>query len=268
MFTHNINPIIFSIGPLEIRWYSLAYILGFLFAIWFLMYLSKNKKIELTKDQIYDFVFWLIIGVIVGGRLGYVFFWNPSYYISKPLEIFMIWHGGMAFHGGLLGAIIAGYLFCKKNKISFWRMADIISIPAIFALALGRIANFINAELYGPVTNVSWCVNFPDAEGCRHPYQIYAFLKRIFVGLILLFVWISNEKYFDKSGKRKYKDGFIFWLMIMLLGIGRFIIDFWRVDDSAIIGLSIGQWMSLIMFIVGLGVLIALYFRTADLNKK
>ena len=152
MFTHNLNPIIFSIGPLDIRWYSIAYILGFILAIWVLNYFRKKGEISLTKEEIYDFIFYLIIGVIIGGRLGHVLFWEPMYYLANPLKIFFVWEGGMAFHGGLIGAILAGWYFTNKksikSKITFLKIADIVSIAAMFAWVLGRLANFINGELW------------------------------------------------------------------------------------------------------------------------
>ena len=256
MFTSTLDPVLFSIGPLSIRWYSLAYILGFLGLLWLLLNYSKNKKIELNKEEVYDFVFWMMIGVVLGGRLGEVLFWNPSYYFSNPLEILKVWHGGMSFHGGLIGGVIACYFFCRKKKISFWKMADIVVIPAMFFWALGRLANFVNGELYGPVTSVSWCVNFPNVEGCRHPYQIYAFLEQMVIGFFLVFLY-SKEKV-------RKKEGLLFWTFIMLAGLGRFVVDFWRVDEAMIWLLSVGQWLSLVMFVIGLVFVVRLLRRKKE----
>lgn len=244
MFVHNINPTLIHLGPLEIRWYGLIFLFGFILAFYFLN--KSRHKLDLTKDDIYDLVFYLFLGTLIGARLIHVI-WEAPYYLSNPLKVFFIWEGGLAYHGGLLGVLIAAYYFAKRKNISFAKLADIITIPAVFALALGRIANFINGELWGTVTNVSWCVNFSGAEGCRHPVQIYYSLKRFTIFGILLLI-----------NRKEHKDGFIFWNMITLFGIGRFIIDFVK-DDWHFLGLTLGQYFSLIMFIVGLYVLIKHY---------
>jgi phosphatidylglycerol:prolipoprotein diacylglycerol transferase len=236
MFTHNLTPIAFSIGPLDIYYYSLVYILGFLLSILFLQ--VKRKSLNLTKDQVYDLAFYLMLGVIIGSRLYHVIVWEPAYYFSNPLKLFYLWEGGMAFHGGLIGGVVTAYLCKKKYKISFLKLLDIMTIPALIALALGRIANFINAETYGTVTNVSWCVDFGDNQ-CRHPVQIYAAIKRSIVAFIVYF-----------SSKKRHKPGYLFFLTITLLGIGRFFIDFLR-QDTLYLYLSVGQWSSLAMIIIG-----------------
>jgi len=236
MFIHNLDPVIFSIGPLAIRWYGLAYVIGFLL-VWWTMH-KKHEDLKISKDDAADIAFWLAVGVMVGSRLYSTLVWSPAYYLANPIKIFYLWEGGMAFHGGLLGIIAALVWMCKKHKLDFAKLADTLTMPVIFALALGRIANFINGELYGPITDLSWCVQFPGAEGCRHPYQLYAALKRFAVVGILFAV-----------SKTKHKKGFIFWLSILLLGIGRFTLDFVR-EDILYAGLSIGQWSSAIMVIV------------------
>ncbi len=246
MYVHNLNPTLLDLGPLEIRYYGLVYLFGFIILYFVLNYYRKKDKLNITKDDIYDLIFYLFLGVLIGSRIFHVF-WELPYYIANPLKIFFIWEGGMAFHGGLVGVAIATYYFSKKKKISFAKLADIITIPAVFVLALGRIANFVNAELYGTLTNVSWCVKFPNVDGCRHPTQLYSALKRFAVLGILLLI-----------NKKKNKDGFLFWNMIILFGIGRFFIDFLR-EDWHFLGLSLGQYFSLIMFIVGIYVLIKYY---------
>ncbi len=237
MFTHNISPIFLSIGPLKIYYYSLVYILGFILTIIFLQY--KRKQLRLTKDQVYDLAFYLMLGVIIGSRLYHVLVWEPSYYLANPLKIFFLWEGGMAFHGGLIGGVVTAYLCKRKYKLSLLKLLDILCIPALIALALGRIANFINAETYGIVTKLPWCVDFGDGQ-CRHPVQIYAAIKRTFVAFTIYFI-----------SKKPHKPGYLFFLTITLLGFGRFFIDFLR-QDPLYFYLSIGQWSSLIMVIVGL----------------
>lgn len=250
-FIHNINPTFLHIGPLEIRYYGLVYVLGFVLVYFYLNHLIKNRKLPLDQEQLYDLLFYLMLGVLIGSRLVHTFVWYPSYYLQQPWKIFFIWEGGMAFHGGLLGVIIATYLFLNKkdirNKITFLRLGDILAIPATLILAFGRIANFINGELPGRITDVNWCWQFPDVEGCRHPQQLYAAAKRFVVfGLLLLL------------NRKKYKEGFIMWSMITLLGIGRVMVDFFR-DDPTFLGLTLGQYLSLAMFVVGIYMLITRY---------
>lgn len=243
MWIHNLNPTLLSFGPLEIRWYGLVYVLGFFLALWWMLRLQKKNRLELTKDQIWDLSFWLLLGVLIGSRL-FEIFWEPRYYLTNPLNLFKIWQGGMSFHGGFVGVILACWFYCKKNKIDFWKMVDILSIPIMFALALGRIANFINGELVGRVWNGKWCVVFPDYDSqCRHPSILYAAAYRFLIFGELL--WLSFWK--------EFKPGFIFWNFVFLEGLGRFIVDFYR-EDILYIGLSIGQWFSLVM------ILIAFYF--------
>lgn len=241
MWTHNLNPTLLSFGPLEIRWYGLVYVLGFFLSLWWMLYLQKKKKLELTKDQIWDLSFWLLLGVLIGSRL-FEIFWEPRYYFSNPLNLFKIWQGGMSFHGGFVGIVLACWFYCKKQKINFWKMADILSIPTILALTLGRIANFINGELVGRVWNGRWCVIFPDYDQqCRHPSILYAAAYRFIIFGELL--WLSFWK--------EFKPGFIFWNFVIWEGLGRFIIDFYR-EDVLHFGFSIGQWFSLIMIIIAL----------------
>src|SRR3989338_5485905 len=162
MFYNNINPALFHIGPFEIRYYGIIYALGFILAYFFVYHLAKKRNLNLTKDDVADLIFYLIIGTVAGARLFEIIFYEPAYYLANPLEMPAIWHGGLSFHGGLVGAILAAVLFCKKKKVHFYDLADIVVIPLAFALFLGRIANFINGEIVGRVTNLPWCVKFRD----------------------------------------------------------------------------------------------------------
>ncbi|MFH1063811.1 MAG: prolipoprotein diacylglyceryl transferase [Candidatus Woesearchaeota archaeon] len=242
-FVHNINPTLIDFGPVEIRYYGLVYLLGFLLVYLYFRYMINHKKLELDMEELYDLIFYLMMGVLIGSRVVHAVFWNPMYYLTQPWKIFFIWEGGMAFHGGLLGVIIATYLFSRKKyirkKVSFLRLGDILSIPATLALAIGRIANFINGELPGRVTDVPWCWYFPGVDGCRHPQQLYSSAKRFLIFGILLFL-----------NRKRHKEGFIMWSMIFLTGIGRFIIDFYR-EDAMLLGLTAGQYLSLLMIIAG-----------------
>ena len=197
MFTNNFDPVAFNLFAFEIRWYSLAYIFGILFG-WFYCkrFLIKDKIISTLFD---DLVTYLIIGIIVGGRLGYILFYNLKYYSQNFIEIFFIWEGGMSFHGGLIGIIIATFIFSKKHKINKYIFLDLISVSAPIGLFFGRVANFINGELIGKATNGSWGVIYPQIDSIpRHPSQLY----ESFLEGIVLFI-IMNLIYF----KKKYKTG-------------------------------------------------------------
>ena len=145
MWVHDLNPVLLNLGSLEVRYYGLVYVLGFFISIWWLFYLKKKGKLGLEKNEIWDFAFYLMLGVLIGSRL-FMIFWEPSVYLMRPWELLMIWKGGMSFHGGFLGIAVAGWLYCKKKKLNLGRMADVLAMPAIFALALGRVANFIKKE--------------------------------------------------------------------------------------------------------------------------
>ncbi|HHE36380.1 MAG TPA: prolipoprotein diacylglyceryl transferase [Candidatus Woesearchaeota archaeon] len=256
MFFHNINPVLGTIGPLEIRYYGLVYALGFLVTYFLLRWAAKKKKIKnLTPSRADTLIIYLILGAIIGARLFLFIFYHPIELIRKPFEVLMLWHGGMSFHGGIIGVVIAGLLFCKKHKISFYELADLLVIPAAFFLFLGRIANFINGELVGIRTSVPWCVVFKDYEGCRHPSQIYEALKNLLIFFVLLFL------YTKKSLKKKLGQGIIFWSFVIMYGMLRFVVTFWR-EDPRFLGLSIGQYLCLLMIIIGSVALLFMRRRT------
>lgn len=245
MFIHNINPVLLKLGAFEIRYYGLFYAVGFMIAYFMISHLAKIKWLSINKDDVADFLLYEIIGVILGARIFYILFYNLRFYLSNPFEMLAIWHGGLSFHGGLIGASIAGFYFCKKKKIDFYDIADIVVIPLALALALGRIGNFMNGELYGRITNMPWAVKFPNAEGFRHPSQIYASLKNL-----LIFFTLWNLK-----GK-KLPKGFIFWLFVIMYAALRFFVEFFREPDEQlgfIAGfLTMGQILSVVMFFAGI----------------
>src|SRR3989344_4224135 len=239
MWINTLDPVLVHLGPLEIRWYGLVYVMGFFLAIAWLKYVQKKGLISLSRDEIWDFVFYMMLGVLIGSRL-FMIFWNPEIYLFNPLNLLKIWEGGMSFHGGLVGIVTAAYLYCKKKKLPFWKLADVMSVPTIFVLSLGRLANFVNGELVGRVWNGRWCVVFPDyGQECRHPNMIYSFFQRLAVFGWLYFLNIWQE----------FKPGFIFWNLVFWEGIGRFIMDFFR-EDTLYLGLSLGQWFSVIMVVI------------------
>lgn len=250
----NISPEIagFSLFGLQfhIRWYGLFYVLSFVLAYFLYKHTLKLKGISLPREEYESAIFYVMLGVILGGRLGYVVFYNFLYYLRNPLEIFAVWEGGMSFHGGALGVIIAGLLFCRKYKYSFVDLAD-AAIPLVaIGLALGRLGNFINAELWGKPTSMPWAMIFPGSDGIpRHPTQLYElFLEGIVLAVISY--WLL---------RKLKRPGLVFYSFIGLYGLFRFLIEFVREPDDIsfytrfgyFFGfMSIGQFLSLIMMIV------------------
>lgn len=252
MFYHTINPIIASVGPFEIRWYGLMYAISFIFLYFMVSYLIKIKKVNLAQKDVEWFIILETIALLVGARIFEVIFYNLPYYIANPARILAFWQGGLSFHGGLTAMLLVGWWFCRKKKIPALQMADIFVIPIGIALMLGRIGNFINGELYGRITNVSWCFKFPAADGCRHPSQLYEAGKNL---LIFIVMWTIK-------GKKK-PHGFFFALFLIMYGTLRFFIEFVREPEVYVGPLTMGQFLSSIMIIAG----IALMFYITKKNK-
>jgi phosphatidylglycerol:prolipoprotein diacylglycerol transferase len=251
-FIHNINPVLLSLGPVEVRYYGLAYAIGFIYLYYVLRKAAESGSIKnFGRVAAEELALYAMLGVIAGGRLGYFIFNMPLELLKNPLELFMIWHGGMSFHGGFMGAVAAGWIFARKRSISFWQLADLAVVPAAFAIALGRIANFINSELVGRQTDVSWCVYFHEFEGCRHPYQLYQSLALFAVFGILLAL----------RHRMRQKHGALFWAFVLLYGVARFITDFWRDDALMLLGLSGGQVLSLLMAAAALAAIVQFWRR-------
>lgn len=276
----DISPEIFSISiggfSFALRWYALAYIIGILIAWRITVQAVKTARLwrkdtaPLTETQVEDLMFWIILGVILGGRLGYVLFYQPAYYLSHPLEILQVWQGGMAFHGGMLGVIAAGWLYCTKYKLPKLSVGDAVVIGVPVGLMLGRIANFINAELWGRATTLPWGVAFPghEAQNCgetlaicaRHPSQLYeAFLEGAVLLAILL--WQAWRRDALKA------PGRILGIFFTGYGLARFAVEFVRQPDAQFVsannplglawhinglGLTMGQILSLPMILLGL----------------
>lgn len=253
-----IDPVFFRIGPVELRWYGLMYVLGFTIAYFGLLHGVKRKQVSLSKDDVADFIFYFALGVIIGGRLGSVLFYNFSYYLAHPLRVFAVWEGGMSFHGGLIGAALASFYFVRKKNQDFFLLADIAIMCAPIGLALGRIGNFINGELYGRVTDVPWGIVFPGGGDLpRHPSQLY---EAVLEGPVTFFIlWVLARK--DRP------TGVIFWSFITLYGLFRFFAEFLREPDVEV-GLflkvfSMGQLLSIPMILAGI-MMIWVSYRRAD----
>lgn len=251
----DIDPVALQIGPLAIRWYSLAYIFGFLGG-WGMAHLLVRRSglPKPTQKQIDDFLIWMVAGVILGGRIGYVLFYNLGYYLQHPGRIFMTWEGGMSFHGGLLGVAVAVAAFAWKHRIPVLRLGDLAACGATIGLFFGRLANFINGELYGRVTDSRWGMIFPNGgPEPRHASQLY---EAVTEGLFL-FLLLNGLGYFYPKIQRYY--GLLFGLFLTFYGIFRFVIEFARQPDTQI-GLyfdliSQGQILCLPMILIGLGLI-------------
>jgi phosphatidylglycerol:prolipoprotein diacylglycerol transferase len=249
----SIDPILISLGFLDIRWYSLSYIFTFIFGSILIKKLNKNSLRNLSDIQIDKFFVWAVLGVIIGGRVGYVLFYQLQLFFQDPLYIFQIWKGGMSFHGGLIGMILAIYLFAKQNNLSFFYLSDLVSIVAPIGLFLGRISNFINTELYGRITDFPFAIIYPLIDNNpRHPSQLYeAFFEGVVLFIILYLIFIKNSK--------KYSAGIISAYFLILYSIFRFLIEFLREPDLHL-GLylnyfSMGQILCIPIFFAGILIL-------------
>jgi phosphatidylglycerol:prolipoprotein diacylglycerol transferase len=251
VLTHpNIDPVAFSIGPLSVRWYGLMYLLGFAAGWWLGVRRIRQGLAPVTRAQLDDLLFLVVLGVIVGGRLGYVLFYKPGHYAAHPLEIFAIWQGGMSFHGGLLGVMLAMIFAARRHHIDWLRLMDFIAPLIPPGIAAGRLGNFINAELPGRVTDLPWGMLFPGAgPEPRHPSQLYQFaLEGV---TLLIFLWWFSSK--------PRARGQVSAMFLLGYGVLRFIAEFGREPDAFIgylaLGLSMGQWLCLAMIAGGAALL-------------
>lgn len=237
-----------EVGPIGVRWYSLAYIAALMFGWWYIRREAKLPGSPIAPGHMDDFFTWATLGVIAGGRLGYVTFYNLPRYIESPIEIFYLWDGGMSFHGGLIGVCLATVLFCRDRNIDVMRFADMIAVVSPVGLFFGRIANFINGELWGRAAEVPWAMIFPnDPEGLpRHPSQLYEALGE---GIVLFLVLLYLYK---KTDLRRRTPGVIAGLFFIGYGTARFLVEFVREPDAHLglmAGISRGQMLSVPMFL-------------------
>ena len=246
----NIDPVAVHIGSFGIRWYSLAYMAGIILGWWVIVRENMRKPLaNLTKSAIDDMIVWAVLGIVLGGRLGYVFFYKPEHYLQYPVEILHVWEGGMSFHGGLIGTITAFFLFCRKYKINFLGLMDLIACATPIGLFFGRIANFINGELFGRVTDAEVGMVFPGGGPLpRHPSQLYeATLEGLMIFIIMMLLLKKTDAR-DKAGK-------LSGIFLILYGLARVICEYFREPDSFLgflyAGTTMGQLLSLPMIIIG-----------------
>ena len=246
-----IEPEIVRIGPLAVRWYGVMYLLGFASAYLLVRYQVRKKSLSLPRDWIESLFSYIILGLLIGARLGYVIFYNLSYYLQHPLETFAVWQGGMSFHGGLIGCFVAGVLFYRKVRTNFWVLSDLVIVTAPIGLAFGRLGNFINGELYGRVTDVPWGMVFPAGGPLpRHPSQLYELFLE---GLVLFTVlWIAKDKV--------RQPGVLTSFFLILYGVFRLFVEFFREPDAHLGfvagAFTMGQVLSGLMVAAGLLLLV------------
>ncbi|KAB2836052.1 MAG: prolipoprotein diacylglyceryl transferase [Caedimonadaceae bacterium] len=244
-----IDPIALEVGALKIRWYGLAYMAGISLGWLYCRHLIKQGYFQFPVKMADDFIIWATLGIVIGGRLGQVFFYSFSYYLDHPLEILMLWHPGMSFHGGLIGVSLATFLYCRKNHLKMSSFSDLIACGVPFGLFFGRIANYINAELVGRVTDLPWATIFPGTDGLpRHPSQLYeAALEGIIIFIVLRSLTLKNMT--------KNYSGVIIGVFLFLYGIFRFLVEFVREPDADLgyffSFLTLGQLLSLPLILFG-----------------
>ncbi|MCA3254879.1 MAG: prolipoprotein diacylglyceryl transferase [Alphaproteobacteria bacterium] len=269
-FVHPINfadlglsPVLFEIGPFALRWYSISYIVGIIFGWWYFTKLTKQPGAPCSSKHVDDYVTWLTLGVILGGRIGYVMFYDFGTFAADPLKVLRLWEGGMSFHGGFLGVMVATAWFCRANGITLVRFLDFLAVSFPPALGFVRLANFVNGELWGKPTDGSWGIIFPAADALpRHPSQLY---EAVLEGPVL---WAILLTLFWKTDAR-YRPGLLAGVFGLGYGSFRFIVEFYREPDSQLVafaeatGLHMGQWLSLPLIIAGLWLILSSGSRRA-----
>jgi phosphatidylglycerol:prolipoprotein diacylglycerol transferase len=255
-----IDPVLISLGPFAVRWYALAYIVGIFLGWWYARRLVANAALwgpagsPMTKIDLDDFVVWATIGIVAGGRLGYILFYDLPHYIAEPADMLAVWHGGMSFHGGFLGTILAMVLFAWRRKIPIWSLIDVIAPSVTFGLFLGRLANFINGELWGRVTDMPWAIVFPTAGDLpRHPSQLY---EAALEGVVLFIVLrVLTHRY-----RKLATPGFVSGAFAAGYGAARTFVEFFREPDIQIGylagGLTMGMLLSIPMIVAGVALMI------------
>lgn len=245
-----IDPVALALGPFEIRWYALAYIVGLILGWRYCLWLAKRPPAVASPAAIDDFLVWATLGVVLGGRTGYVLFYQPQFYMAHPSQILEVWHGGMSFHGGLLGVMVALYLFCRQRGLAMLAFADIIAPAVPIGLFFGRIANFINDELWGRPTDVPWAMIFPTGGPVpRHPSQLYEAGLEGLVLFVILFVMV-------RFTNARNRPGLMTGVFLMGYALARIFCEFFREPDPFLgflwFGATMGQLLSIPVFLIGL----------------
>ncbi|MFN3943791.1 MAG: prolipoprotein diacylglyceryl transferase [Allosphingosinicella sp.] len=246
-----LHPVALDLGFFELRWYSLAYLAGILLGYWYMLKLLARPGAPMARRHADDLVFYATLGIILGGRLGYVIFYNPDYYFQNPGEIIRLWDGGMSFHGGVIGVSLGILYLAWKQKLDWLRIHDYVACCVPFGLLFGRLANFVNAELWGRPTDVPWGIVFPGGgEVPRHPSQLYeAGLEGLLLGLVLWYLFWKTDA--------RYRPGLLVGTFILGYGLSRFLVEFFRSPDMQLMwlvedtGLSMGQWLTVPMILGG-----------------
>jgi phosphatidylglycerol:prolipoprotein diacylglycerol transferase len=264
----NMNPVAFELGIFSVRWYGLVYVAGFLLVDWLAPKISailvnvsgstESARTNITKKIWSDITFGAFLCGVLGGRLGEFVFYNPSVFLSDPLEVLKIWHGGMSIHGGIIGAVLFLFFFARSQRLSLWHITDSVVVPVAFVLGLGRIINYVNGELVGIPTNSDWGVVFPHVDTLlRHPTQLYESATMFGLGVLLLgvFLRISNKR---KAGQSKlffesgmFQTGWLSGLFLVGYGVFRFVVECWKDSPDVLLGLTMGQVLCVVM--IGLG---------------
>lgn len=256
-----IDPVAIEIGPIVIRWYALAYIAGLLLGWRCCVMLTRRAPVFMTSEKLDDLLLYATLGVILGGRLGYVLFYKPAFFAANPLEILMVWHGGMSFHGGFLGVVVAAFIFARRHDIPALLLADLLAVAAPIGLFFGRIANFINGELFGRPSDVSWAIVFPHGGPLpRHPSQLYeAGLEGVVLFAILALAALAT--------RARLRPGLLLGVFLIGYGAARSFVEVYREPDAHlgfILGpITMGQILSTPMILVGLVALIMALRRPA-----
>jgi phosphatidylglycerol---prolipoprotein diacylglyceryl transferase len=250
------DPVIVQIGPFALRWYALAYVAGVVAAWRYCVYVGQRRPLPLSRGLFDDFIVWGTLGVILGGRIGYVLFYNLDDYLAHPIQMLMVWRGGMSFHGGLAGTAIAMLLYARSCRLPFFALADVVAAAAPIGLFLGRLANFVNGELYGRATGVAWGVVFPSPEAGplpRHPSQLY---EAALEGILLFVVLFLLARFTDI----RVRLGRLSGVFLVGYAASRIFVEFFREPDIQIgflaAGTTMGQWLSLPMLAFGLYLLV------------
>ena len=250
----NFDPVAVSIGPVAIRWYALAYLAGFILGWRYAMKLAAQSVNALSPHQFDDYLTWAVVGTVLGGRLGYILFYQTDFYFDHPLEMLKVWHGGMSFHGGMMGVIAAAWLYTRLNRLSFFAFTDVLACVAPIGLGLGRLANFVNGELFGRETTVPWGMVFPrGGDVVRHPSQLYEATLEGLVLFLVLFFLVHLPRF-------RARVGFLSGTFLFLYGSFRFGVEFLREPDAQLgflyAGATMGQLLCLPMIMFGLYIIL------------